>query len=108
MLVVAGFTGILLSLPHLGRVCARLGFRISRAWLVVLSFVAIALVLVTRTNPWAGFPMELLVAPIVALVGCGAALRIIDITYPVWNSVVRGCGAPLISMAFSAVYLRLI
>ena len=108
LLAGGSFAGILLSLPHFARVFARLGFRISRGWLVVLSFVAIALVLVTRTNPWAGFPMELLLAPIVALVGCGLALRIIDISYPVWNSIVRGCGAPLMSMAFAAVYLRLI
>lgn len=108
LLVVGSFAGILLSLPHFARVSARLGFRISRGWLVVLSFVAIALVLVTRTNPWAGFPLELLLAPVVALVGCGLALRIIDFNYPVWNSVLRGCGAPLVSMAFAAVYLKLI
>jgi hypothetical protein len=108
LLVVAGFAGILLSLPHFARLAARLGFRISRIWLVVLSLVSIVLVMVTRTNPWSDFPTELLLAPLGALVGCGLALRIVDFNYPVWNSLVRGCGAPLVAMAFAAVYLRLI
>ena len=106
--MVAGYAGVLLSLPHFARVAARLGFRLSRVWLVVLSFVAMAVVMITRTNPWPGFPTELLLAPVVALVGCGFALRIVDFNYPVWNSLVRGCGAPLISMASAAVYLKLI
>jgi hypothetical protein len=108
LLVVAGFAGILLSLPHFARLAARLGFRSSRVWLVVLSFVSSVLVVGTRSNPWSDFPMELLLAPVVALVGCGLALRIVDFNYPVWNSLVRGCGAPLVAMAFAAVYLRLV
>jgi hypothetical protein len=108
LLVAASFVGVLLSLPHFARLAARLGFRLSRVWLVVFSFVAIVLVMVTRTNPWSGFPTELLLAPLAALVGCGLALRVVDFNYPVWNSLVRGCGAPLVSMAFAAVYLRLV
>ena len=108
LLVAVSFGGVVLSLTHVARVSANLGFRISRGWLVVLSFVAIALAMITRTNPWSDFPSELLLAPLLALVGCGFALRIVDFNYPVWNSLVRGCGAPLVSMAFSVVYLRLI
>jgi hypothetical protein len=108
LLVTVSFGGVVLTLTHVARVSANLGFRISRGWLVVLSFVAIALAIITRTNPWSDFPGELLLAPLLALVGCGFALRIVDFNYPVWNSLVRGCGAPLVSMALSVVYLRLI
>ena len=42
------------------------------------------------------------------LLGCGVALRLVDFNYPVWNSLVRGCGAPVISMALIAAYLKLV
>ena len=107
-LVLTGFFSAILSFTHVARYAARLGFRLFRVWLVVLSLVAIVLVVVTHANPWASFPSELIIPPLVALVGCAFALRLVDFNYPVWNSLVRGCGAPLISMAFTAVYLNLV
>ena len=62
------------------------GFGFSRAWLVIVSFVAIALAMGTRTNPWSTLPAELVLPPIVALVGCAIALRLVDMNYP--------CGIP--------------
>lgn len=108
LLVALGVVAALLSQTHLARLSARLGFRFSRGWLVILSFVAMALAMGTRTNPWPSFPTELVLPPLVALIGCGFALRLVDFNYPIWNSLVRGCGAPLISMAFIATYLKLI
>ncbi|HYC48313.1 MAG TPA: hypothetical protein VED01_22800 [Burkholderiales bacterium] len=107
-LVFTGFFGAILSFTHAARVVARLGFRLFRGWLVILSLLAIVIVVVTHRNPWTAFPTELMVPPLVALIGCALALRFVDFNYPVWNSLVRGCGAPLISMAFTAVYLKLV
>lgn len=108
LLVAIGITAALMSQTRFARLSARLGFRISRGWLVILSFLAMALAMVTRTNPWTTFPPELVLPPLVALVGCAFALRIVDMNYPVWNSLVRGCGTPLISMAFIATFLKLV
>ena len=79
----------------------------NRDALVVLSFVAIALALATRVNPWPVVPQELVYAPLAALLGCGIALRLVDFNFPVWNSILRGCAAPVISMAFITAYLEL-
>lgn len=108
LMVALGITAALRSQISLARWSAQLGFRVSRGWLVILSFLAIALAMVTRTNPWPAFPSELVLPPLLALVGCSIALRMVDLNYPVWNSLVRGCGAPLISMAFVATFLRLV
>ena len=107
-LIAVGYLSAILSFTEVARYAARFGFRLFRVWLVVLSLVAIVLVIVTHSNPWTAFPTELIVPPLVALVGCAFALRLVDFNYPVWNSLVRGCGAPLISMAFTAVYLNLV
>jgi hypothetical protein len=108
LLVAIGTSAALISQTRVARISASLGFRISRGWLVILSFLAMALAMVTRTNPWTAFPAELVVPPLVALVGCAFALRLVDMNYPVWNSLLRGCGAPLISMGFVAAFLELV
>lgn len=108
LMVALGITAALRSQISLARWSAQLGFGVSRGWLVILSFLAIALAMVTRTNPWPTFPSELVLPPLLALVGCSIALRMVDLNYPVWNSLVRGCGAPLISMAFVATFLKLV
>jgi hypothetical protein len=106
LIVFVSFAGVILSWTHLVLRSTSIGFRLARGWLVVLSFLAIAFAVITRSNPWAGFPFELLFAPVAVLVGCGFALRLVDFNYPVWNSIVRGCGAPLISMAATAIFLK--
>lgn len=108
VMVAMGLAAALVPQMRLARLSARTGFSLSRAWLVILSLLAIALALVTRTNPWPSFPSELVFPPMVALMGCALALRVVDLNYPVWNSLVRGCGAPLISMGFIAAFLKLV
>jgi hypothetical protein len=106
--VALGIAAAVAAQTRVARFSARVGFGFARAWLVILSFLAIALAMGTHTNPWPFVPHELVFAPIAALLGCGAALRLVDFNYPVWNSLVRGCGAPVISMAFVAIFLKLI
>ena len=108
VIVGMGITAAVRSHIPLARWAATIGFGISRGWLVILSFLAVALAMVTRTNPWPTFPLEFILPPLVALVGCSIALRMVDLNYPVWNSLIRGCGAPLISMAFVATFLKLV
>lgn len=108
VIAALGLAAATRSQVHLARWSAKLGVGLSRGWLVILSLLAIVLVMVTRTNPWPSFPTELVLPPIVALIGCAMALRLVDLNYPVWNSLIRGCGAPLISMAFSSIYLKLV
>ena len=107
IVVATGLAAAVASRTRIARFSARLGFGVARAWLVILSFLAIAIAMATRTNPWPSVPHELVFAPIAALVGCAIALRLVDLNYPVWNSLVRGFGAPLISMGFVAVFLKL-
>ena len=103
-----GVLAAVTSQTRIARLTARLGLVSSRVWLVVLSFVAMALAMGTRVNPWPVVPHELVFAPIAALLGCGIALKLVDFNFPVWNSLIRGCGAPVISMAFITIYLKLV
>jgi len=104
----AGIITGLLSKPHLARATGRLGVGVARSWLVVLSFTAMAIAIATRTNPWIAVPDELVFAPVIALAASAFALRLADFNYPIWNSLIRGCGAPVISMGFITAYLKLV
>jgi hypothetical protein len=108
LIAAAGVVTALLSQPHIARIAGRVGIGIARSWLVVLSFVAMAVAIMTRTNPWIAVPDELIFAPIAALAASAFALHLADFNYPVWNSLIRACGAPVISMAFITAYLKLV
>lgn len=109
-IVIAGaaIVAAIIRQTHVARMIANVGLWVARVWLVVLSFVAMAIAIGTHVNPWAFVPHEFVFAPMAALLGCAIATRLVDFNYPVWDSLVRGCGAPVISMAFIFAFLSLV
>lgn len=67
-------------------------------WLLLLSVGAAAVSLLTRSNAWALVPRELIVPPLIWILASAGTLRLVDMNYPVWNSVFQGTLAPLASM----------
>jgi hypothetical protein len=98
ILTVVSLSAFLVAQAGAARTLSDLGYGLSRKWLWVLSIAVAALAITTRTNPWPLVPRELLVPPILWMLASAFLLRQVDMNYPVWNAMVRGVVAPLLSM----------
>ncbi len=101
-----GFAAMAFSQAAYARWAAELGCGGSRLWLGAVSWAIVGLAVATKMNPWPLIPNELILPPIAWLAGSACLMRLVDMNHPVWNSLLRGCMYPLLSMAFVVGFQR--
>lgn len=72
-------------------------FALAGRWLVMVSFLAVAYFAASKLNPWPLLPGEILYAPVGYMLVAGLFLRLLDPNYPLWNSLLRSLGAPVVA-----------
>jgi hypothetical protein len=94
-LVLLAVLGIFTPWSGLTRAFAGLGFGVSRLWLWLVAGIAATLAIFAQVNVWLSLPAELIVPPAVCLLVSTLLLKLNDMNYPVWNSLLKGCLAPI-------------
>ncbi|MBI5622998.1 MAG: hypothetical protein HY924_04385 [Elusimicrobia bacterium] len=97
--VVVLFLGLVPVARCLAKFYLTMLFGLSCHWLMWLSLGMFAFYWASRLNPWPIIPMEFFYAPAGYLLLTGMFIRMLDQNYPLWNTLLRGLGATLLSCA---------
>ncbi len=72
-------------------------FALTSRLMLLLSLGAAGFFYFSQLNAWPLLPTEALAGPAGLLLLSGAAVRLMDPNYPLWNGLLMGFGAPILS-----------